>query len=102
MHAEVTVDDPDLAAALALLAAVVVIDLAAIRSRRATVSRFCAWAYRTWPKTSAASTGMLLLHLLGVMPGDPLRLAAGKLGQRLCRVGVDPVYRWLDEHPEES
>jgi hypothetical protein len=78
MHAEVTVDDH--AAALALLVAVVAIDVAAIRAKRSTVSRWCRRQYRTRPRLAVTATAGLLLHLVAVVPGDPLREVAGRLG----------------------
>jgi hypothetical protein len=78
MHAEVTVDDH--AAALLLLAAIVLIDIAAIRTKRSTISRWCRRQYRQRPRLAAATTAGLLLHLAVVVPGDPLREVAVWLG----------------------
>lgn len=74
MHAEVTVDDH--AAAVMLLAAIVAIDVAAIRAKRSTISRWCRRQFRVRPRLAAVTTGLLLLHLVVIVPGDPL----GRLG----------------------
>jgi hypothetical protein len=78
MHAEVTADDA--AAAWALLFAIVLIDVTQIRRRRSTISRWCRRQYRQRPRLAAATTAGLLLHLVLVVPGDPLREVAVWLG----------------------
>jgi hypothetical protein len=61
----------------------VLIDVTQIRRRRSTISRWCRRQYRQRPRLAAATTAGLLLHLVMVVPGDPIKGAANVLGRWL-------------------
>lgn len=71
---EVTVEP---AAALALAASVVVIDLAAIRWRKATISRWCRHQVRHRPALTLTVAAFLGLHLVLESKWDLAGWAAG-------------------------
>lgn len=78
---EITVADPDLAAAAALFGAVIAIDLIAIRCKRATISRWVRHQYQHRPALTITATSLLLAHLAIEATFDPLRR----------------IHRWLDQ-----
>jgi hypothetical protein len=77
----ITVQPPGAAAALALFGAVVAIDIAAIRLKRATISRWVRHQYRRRPAATLAAMALLTAHLLLELESDPAIRFARWMGQ---------------------
>jgi hypothetical protein len=72
-HVEITVQPPDVTGALALLAAVVAIDIACLKRGRSTISRWT--RHQLWhrPGITLTAAALLGLHLAVEVDGDPFR-----------------------------